>query len=150
MLDHTNFSTSGGDAVGGKVMYTCIHGYQRQSGLGFSRCLLTSKWTMPTLICEGGLSDLWNCGLLCSKHSIVMCACLYPKPKYAAFQLLCFVDFTTMSFFLRSHAADKTCKRCITTWYKQYKNVSTSHQSVKTLMDTFLTSHLLAFKHCTK
>ncbi|KAI0229120.1 P-selectin [Lamellibrachia satsuma] len=73
MLAHTNFSTSGGDAVGGKVMYTCIHGYQRQSGLGFSRCPLTGIWTMPTLICEEV-----TCGMPAPvKNAIIMTSCVH-------------------------------------------------------------------------
>ncbi|KAI0235778.1 Sushi, von Willebrand factor type A, EGF and pentraxin domain-containing protein 1, partial [Lamellibrachia satsuma] len=51
-LAQTNFSIHGGDKVGGKVTYTCIHGYERQSGSGFSRCLLSGEWTRPTLVCE--------------------------------------------------------------------------------------------------
>ncbi|KAI0238242.1 hypothetical protein LSAT2_011135 [Lamellibrachia satsuma] len=51
-LAYTNYLTSGGDTVGGKVMYTCIHGYERRSGSGFSRCPLIGEWTTPTLVCE--------------------------------------------------------------------------------------------------
>ena len=53
VLPHTNFSMYGGDKVGGKVTYTCIHGYERLSGSGFSRCPLSGEWTRPTLVCEG-------------------------------------------------------------------------------------------------
>jgi len=50
---HTASSMSGDDRVGGKVMYTCIRGYERKSGSGFSRCQLSGVWTRPTLVCEG-------------------------------------------------------------------------------------------------
>ena len=57
-LAQTNFSMHGGDKVGGKVTYTCIHDYERQSGSGFSRCQLSGKWTRPTLVCEGRSLDI--------------------------------------------------------------------------------------------
>ena len=59
-LNFTNYLTSGGDTVGGKVMYTCIHGYERRSGSGFSRCPLSGEWTTPNLVCEGASLDLWD------------------------------------------------------------------------------------------
>ncbi|KAI0231624.1 hypothetical protein LSAT2_018021 [Lamellibrachia satsuma] len=49
---YANYWMSGGDTVGGKVMYTCIHGYERRSGSGFSSCPLNGEWTTPTLVCE--------------------------------------------------------------------------------------------------
>ncbi|KAI0227874.1 hypothetical protein LSAT2_021636 [Lamellibrachia satsuma] len=53
-LDVTNasYSMRNGDMVGGKVTYTCNHGYERKAGEGFSRCQLDGKWTKPSLICE--------------------------------------------------------------------------------------------------
>ena len=57
-LDFTKYLTSGGDTVGGKVMYRCIHGYERRSGSGFSRCPLEGEWTTPNLVCEGWSLDL--------------------------------------------------------------------------------------------
>ncbi|KAI0220809.1 CUB and sushi domain-containing protein 1 [Lamellibrachia satsuma] len=47
-----NVTMNSGDTVGGKVMYSCNHGYERRSGEGYSRCQLNGKWTTPSLICE--------------------------------------------------------------------------------------------------
>ncbi len=43
------------DTVGGKITYTCIRGYERKTGIGLSRCLISREWTTPTLVCEGAL-----------------------------------------------------------------------------------------------
>ncbi|KAK2149960.1 hypothetical protein NP493_2875g00011, partial [Ridgeia piscesae] len=48
---YAEYSTNGGDTVGGKVMYKCVRGFQRVSGSGFSRCTLKGEWTKPSLIC---------------------------------------------------------------------------------------------------
>ncbi|KAI0232225.1 hypothetical protein LSAT2_017431, partial [Lamellibrachia satsuma] len=69
---HANVSMYSGDTVGGKVTYTCTHGYERLSGSGFSRCLLNGEWTKPTLVCQSV-----TCGVPSpAKHTVVTTNCL--------------------------------------------------------------------------